>query len=136
MYLTVQRLHKKIYFIPMALFAIDLTISLLALLASTGMRISFYFFTLGIFFSWVSVLTGFMALFSIRWNEMAFSHSLIHGFINMTAVVVLTVLWANELPYNPDVTNVKAPVVIIKVLTIAMLVIGARIGRRFVRKYL
>ena len=135
MNLNIRWIHRTWYVLPIAFFVVDAGLFFFAS-SENIRRIAFYFFSAGILSGWILAATGILAFVGIRKNRLAAGLSLIHGFINSTALLVLTMLWAKDLTDFQNIKEPQIPVLFFKALMLLILMAGAWLGKTAVHKHL
>jgi uncharacterized membrane protein len=129
-------IHVMLIHFPTALLPMDL---LLSYLFYTGGNESFgtaafYCLTAGVALGLVAGVTGLIDLVGIK-EKTAMAAALVHGGINLTAILIFSVFAYRGWKQFPSVPAPSAVTLIIKLLTVIFIFVGNYLGGRLIFKH-
>jgi uncharacterized membrane protein len=129
-------LHVMLIHFPTALLPMDLVLSYL--FYSTGNEsygtAAFYCLIGGVGLGLLASITGFIDLIMIK-DRTAMAAALIHGGINLTAILVFSVFAYKSWNLYPQVQVPTLTVLIVKLLTVVFIFVGNYLGGRLIFKH-
>lgn len=129
-------LHVMLIHFPTALLPMDLILSYL--FYSTGNEsygtAAFYCLVGGVALGLLAGITGFIDLIMIK-DKSAMAAALIHGGINLTAILVFSVFAYKSWNLYPRVQVPSLTVLLVKLLTVIFIFVGNYLGGRLIFKH-
>jgi len=129
-------LHVMLIHFPTALLPMDLVLSYL--FYTTGNEsygsAAYYCLLGGVGLGLLSGITGLIDLVMIK-NKTAMGAALVHGGINLTAILVFSVFAYKGWKAYPQILTPTMTVIIVKLLTVLFMLIGNYLGGRLILKH-
>ena len=130
--------HIMLIHFPSALFPMDLVCSAISYYSgdSSFTEASFYAMSGGVILGWIAVIFGTFDLLNVfEKKPEAMNKALVHGCINVTVVIIYTVLAYIQYKHYPLLQPDNMLLLIIKAVTIGLMIVGNFIGGSLILKH-
>lgn len=129
-------IHLMLIHFPTALLPMDLVLSYL--FYRTGNEnyghAAYYALLAGVALGLLSGITGFIDLVMIK-NKTVIGHGLVHGGINLTAVLVFSVFAYKGWNLYPQLQMPTMTILVVKLITVIFMLVGNYLGGRLILKH-
>lgn len=129
-------IHVMLIHFPTALLPMDLVLSYLFFKSGNESygNAAFYCLIAGVVLGWLSAITGLIDLVLIK-NKTAIGAALLHGSINVTAILIFTVFAYKSWNLFPQLAAPGVTILIVKFAVVLFMLIGNYLGGRLIFKH-
>ncbi|MEO8399827.1 MAG: DUF2231 domain-containing protein [Ignavibacteriaceae bacterium] len=130
-------IHLMIVHFPIAFFPMSAVLDLFSFFYEDKnlALFSFYAESAGVIFGWLALIFGTVDLLKISSKEKAFSVALIHGSLNLTWLIVFTVIAGIQIKFFPPIPVPGITVIVIKFIVVAGILFSNFLGGELLFKY-